>query len=162
MSKPTVTCDDLETWRQTRLATVSSLRQLAKYVDNVSQFSSILVTFREAVFSQGATLLAGAVTVTAGVVLPFVVAGAGIRSGTNFTNIFQHVYRYFPHKQHGLAPGHLAGRGRGGPGCVSGLCGWSTHSGGRRAGGASGGGRGMCVKILNNRKVKLIIYNIIR
>ena len=69
MSKPTVTCDELETWRQTRLATVSSLRQLAKYVDNVSQFSSILVTFREAVFSQGATLLAGAVTVTAGVVL---------------------------------------------------------------------------------------------
>ena len=95
MSKPTVTCDDLEIWRQTRLATVSSLRQLAKYVDNVSQFSSILVTFREAVFSQGATLLAGAVTVTAGVVLPFVVAGAGIRSETNFTNIFQHVYKYF-------------------------------------------------------------------
>ena len=97
MSKPSVTCDDLETWRQTRLATVSSLRQLAKYVDNVSQFSSILVTFREAVFSQGATLLAGAVTVTAGVVLPFVVAGAGIRSGTIFTNIFQGVYKYLTH-----------------------------------------------------------------
>ena len=95
MSKPTVTCDDLETWRQTRLATVSSLRQLAKYVDNVSQFSSILVTFREAVFSQGATLLAGAVTVTAGVVLPFVVAGAGIRSGKNFTNSFSACLQIF-------------------------------------------------------------------
>ena len=47
-----MTSIDLETWRQSRLASASSLRQLAKYVDNVGQFSSILLDFREAVFTQ--------------------------------------------------------------------------------------------------------------
>ena len=47
-----MTSSDLETWRQSRLASASSLRQLAQYVDNVGQFSSILLHFREAVFTQ--------------------------------------------------------------------------------------------------------------
>ena len=69
---------DLETWRQTRLASASSLRQLAHYVDNVTKFSSILLDFRAAVFSQGALIGRGLLTLAAGVSVPFIIAGTGI------------------------------------------------------------------------------------
>ena len=69
---------DLETWRQTRLASASSLRQLAHYVDNVTKFSSILLDFRAAVFSQGALIGRGLLTLAAGVSVPFIIAGSGI------------------------------------------------------------------------------------
>ena len=69
---------DLETWRQTRLASASSLRHLAHYVDNVTKFSSILLDFRAAVFSQGALIGRGLLTLAAGVSVPFIIAGSGI------------------------------------------------------------------------------------
>lgn len=70
--------NDLETWRQARLASASSLRQLAHYVDNVTKFSSILLDFRAAVFSQGALIGRGLLTLAAGVSVPFIIAGSGI------------------------------------------------------------------------------------
>lgn len=69
---------DLDIWRERRLNTVSSLRQLARYLDNVGHFSNILVSFRETVFSRATQLTQGVVTLTTGVSIPFIVAGAGL------------------------------------------------------------------------------------
>lgn len=69
---------DLESWRQTRLASASSLRHLAHYVENVTKFSSILLDFRAAVFSQGVLIGRGLLTLAAGVSVPFIIAGSGI------------------------------------------------------------------------------------
>ena len=69
---------ELEIWRQTRLASASSLRKLAHYVDNVTKFSSILIDFRAALFSQGALVGRGLLTLAAGVSVPFIIAGSGI------------------------------------------------------------------------------------
>ena len=69
---------DLDSWRQTRLHTVTSLRQLVRYLDNVGHFSNILVNFRERVFSQATQLTQAVITLTTGVSAPFLVAGTGL------------------------------------------------------------------------------------
>ena len=78
----------MRTWRQTRLGTVTSIRRLAKYVDNVGQLSSLLTWVREAVFCRSVSVSRQVrEQVECLVSWPVVLGGAGVAAVTMVSRV---------------------------------------------------------------------------
>jgi len=79
--------NDIDAWKHSRQSTVSNLRQLSRYIENIGHFSRILKTFRETVFCQSARVAEGLLGCVVEVCQPYVIAGVGIKLATFLSRV---------------------------------------------------------------------------